>query len=101
MTNKISIASKLYVRMPINPKGGLDPTSDVLQMGLSKVELTPPDTLIVGQWVTEVGRYWAYLLVGPGSPYGDVPPGRYWLVAKVTDNPEVPVLFSSNQLVFG
>ena len=100
MTDKISIASKIYVRMPITEQTGLDPTSDPLQMGLTASELVPPAMWTTGLWVPIGGRPWGELLVGPGSTYGPVAAGRYWLAARVTDNPEIPVLFSTNQLVF-
>lgn len=99
MNDRISVSSKMYVRMEIKTKG-ISPVGDVVDLGLSTSDETPPSTWVTGHWVTEAARFWAYLLVGPGSTYGAVPPGRYWLWAKVTDNPELVYLPSENQLKF-
>lgn len=99
MNDRISVTSKTYVRMQVKATKG-DPTGDPLECGLSTSYETPPTTWASGLWETEAGRYFAKLLVGPGSTYGAVTAGRYWLWSRVTDNPELVAIPAENPLKF-
>lgn len=95
--------SKDYVRVPIAAReaGGLvDPTGLPIVMGFSTVRTVQPALWSTAIWEFIDGQHWGALLVGPGSPHGVMAAGRYWVHAKVTDNPEVPALISSNQVTF-
>ena len=47
-----------------------------------------------GEWRLFDGALHAALLVGPGSAAGTFTPGPYDLRVRVTDDPEIPVMFA-------
>jgi hypothetical protein len=97
--DRISALSLDYVGAPVaaqDATGVVDPSS--LQVELSYVAAGNPVTWVSGTWERIDGRYWAVALVGPGSTFGALAPGRYSVWVKVTSSPEVPVLKSPNQI---
>lgn len=76
-----------------------NPTSDVVQMAfVPQPAFGPPPDPATGQlnaaiWETGPGpTYWAGCLVGPGGTI-QLSLGAYVIAVKVTDSPEVPVLW--------
>lgn len=99
MRDRISTLSKDYVGAPIGARsaaGAVDPS--LLPVQLAYTSAGNPTTWTTGEWELIDGQYWAVALVGPGSDIGVLAPGRYWVWAKVTGNPEIPVLKSPNQI---
>ncbi len=88
----ISVASKQYVRVPIADVNGNDPTSDGVQMAFPTPGVDPV-TFYTGSWSTLSGIYYARCLVGPGGAVA-LGVGYYDVYVKVSDSPEVPVLFA-------
>lgn len=95
--------SKDYVRMPIKAReasGPVDPTGLPIVMGFTTVRSTEPALWSTAIWELIDGQWCGALLVGPGSTHGVMLAGRYWVCARVTDNPEIPVVISTNQFKF-
>lgn len=97
MRTRIRATSKDYVGAPITEETGIDVTADVVELSFT-VGDQEPTVWTPGVWKTVRGRPWAVALIGPGSSLGALPPGRYWINVRVTDNPEVPVLTSPNTI---
>ncbi len=89
---QISSASLQYVRVSITEASGADPTADTVAMAFPVLE-GEPTTFYGGNWVTLAGIHYAQCLVGPGGTV-TLAPGFYNVFVKVSDNPEIPVLFS-------
>jgi hypothetical protein len=100
MRTEFDCLSKEYVAAPITELTGIDVTLDVVQVALTSTRSSVGAVWITGNWVMIGGRACAEGLYGPGAPGGAVAPGRYWFKAKVTDNPEIPILTSPNQVTF-
>ena len=78
----------------------INPTSDVVQMAAVPVPtFGPPPDPTPGQlnpaiWGTGPGpTYWAGILIGPANGGLVLAIGSYVIAVKVTDSPEVPVLW--------
>lgn len=96
MRTRIRASSRDYIGAPITEATGINPTTDVVELAFT-VDDAAPTVWTVGVWKTIQGRYWALALVGPGGAL-TLPVGRYWVNVRITDNPEVPVLTSPNQI---
>lgn len=100
---EMPVWSKDYVRMPIEAReaaGPVNPMSLPIVMGFTTDRKVEPTVWSTAIWELIDGQYWGALLVGPGSTHGVMPSGRYWVCARVTDNPEIPALTSTNQFKF-
>ena len=98
------IATLQYLRVAVSATvngASYNPTVDVVQFGFQP-EATytaseAPSTWYSGSWET-VGTgaqvsYVAKCLVGPGGTFAPTAPVDYWVWIKITDSPEIPVLF--------
>ena len=95
--------STQYVEVPVSNAQGVNPTSDTVQFAflgpygnVSQAREAVPSattTYYSGSWVSTVAPYVAKCLVGPAGGGVTLGAGCYLVVLKVTDNPEVPVLF--------
>jgi hypothetical protein len=95
--------SKDYVRLPIGARdtsGLVDPTGLPIVMGFTPVRTVEPVLWSTAIWEFIDGQTFGALLVGTGSPHGVMTAGRFWVCARVTDNPEIPVVISTNQFKF-
>lgn len=88
----VSSASKEYIQVPIALSTGGNPTGDPVFMAFPAVG-AEPSTFYSGTWTTLNGIYLANVLIGPGSS-AVLPVGYYNVFVKITDSPEVPVIFS-------
>ena len=88
----ISSQSKQYVRVPVTDLTGADPTNDTVAMAFPDVG-GEPTVFYTGSWTTLSGVYNALCLVGPGTSAA-LSVGYYDVYVKISDDPEVPVLFS-------
>jgi hypothetical protein len=98
MRTEIDSTSKEYVGAPITEKTGIDVTADVVELAFTATRLSAGAVWTPGTWETIDGRPWAVTVIGPGSDYGPLAVGRYWVKVRVTDSPEIPVLTSPNQI---
>jgi hypothetical protein len=87
----ISAESRQYLEAPIT--AATDPTADTVQFALVQIGTAPqPSDWVTGSWGTTVGsKYFPRVLVGPSSSLV-LTKGYYDVYAKITDNPEQPVL---------
>lgn len=100
----MSALSLEYVLIPVTDRlAGTDPTSDTVQMAFLAQGAAPASgDWKTASWYTDstgtIPVYYARCLVGPG---GTTSPstGTYVVWLKFTDNPEVPVLRATGQLV--
>jgi hypothetical protein len=83
-----------------------NPTADVVQMAFVPAPASglPPNPAPgqwnTASWVTDPGPvYWSSILVGPANGGVVLAPGLYVIAVKITDNPEVPVLWGWNLLI--
>lgn len=101
--------SLMYVWQEINVSlitgASYTPTSDTVQMAfVPQPSYGPPPDPVSGQfnaaiWGTGPGpTYWAGCLVGPGGTV-QLAAGSYVIAVKVTDSPEIPVLWGWGLLV--
>lgn len=98
---RISSQSKQYLHSVVSaqtPAGTtIDPSSDAVDLAVLATG-TPPDgttTWTAGTWTAGAdSTHVAQLIVGPGSTFGTLDPGTYDVYVRITDSPEVPVLFS-------
>lgn len=75
---------------------GYDPTGDEVQWAFPPLTMpqTQPSEWFTGSWVTFPGPvYWAQCLVGPANGGVALAVGTYQSRIKITDSPEVPVLY--------
>lgn len=90
----ISVTSREYVKVPViwTVAGvSTDPTANAVELAFVTPQVDPvTGDWKVGSWEALGGRYWARLLVGPGSAYGALTKGNYSVWVRVTANPEVP-----------
>lgn len=93
--DRISRLAKDYVGAPIGASVA-DPSGLAVQVAY--VTDGDPVTWTTGIWEKIDGQWWALGLIGPGSDFGALPVGRYWVWVQVTSNPEIPVLKSPNQI---
>lgn len=95
---QISHLSTEYVKVPVtatvNGASGYDPTSDTVVIAFTGVGDSPADSdWKTASWETISGKYYARALVGPGAQSVKLlTAGQWWIWAKVSDNPEVPVM---------
>jgi len=103
----LSTLSTEYVRVQISAlKNGVisDPTSDPVQFAFP-TRGTDPANWFSGSWetvfdsTTNTYTYYAKCLVGPDGGTTSLAVGHYDIWVKITDSPEVPVMFSGNLLI--
>jgi hypothetical protein len=94
-----------YVRITVsalvNGNASYNPTSDTVQFGFLDESVysaaDQPAVWLTGAWetLTNAGApvYVAKCLVGPGGTFVPTAATNYWFWLKITDFPEVPVLF--------
>ncbi len=92
---------RVAVKATVNGNTAYNPTSDTVQFGFQlETTYTPtqaPTVWYAGSWET-VGSgsqvsYVARCLVGPGGTFTPTAETDYWFWVKITDSPEIPVLF--------
>ena len=104
----ISTLSTVYIQVPVNNTEGIDPTSDPVSFSFigpygtvqqaSNYPPTSSTTWYTGTW--DAGTpYTARVLVGPDGVVV-LATGAYQVYVRVTDSPEVPVLWSGPMQVF-
>jgi hypothetical protein len=98
MRTRIRQSSKEYVGMPVECQRDVDMTQDPVELGFTLEEEDEPEAWVSGEWETIEGQTWAVALIGPGSVLGVLEKDRWWVHARVTDNPEVPHLTSPNRI---
>lgn len=102
--------STQYIEVPITNTEGINPTSDVVQIAFlgpygniqqaNQAVPTSSTTYYTGSWqstspvANTASTYNAIVLVGPDGGVVSLSSGAYLVIAKVTDSPEVPVLYS-------
>ena len=97
--------STQYISVPITNDDGINPTSDVVSFAFlgpynnqgQALEAVPTSSTryYTGAWESTSAPYEAIILVGPsGGAALQLTAGTYLIVIKVSDTPEVPVLFS-------
>ena len=89
----ISAESKQYVRVPIADVAGANPTGDTVEMAFPLIGQEPV-TFYLGSWQTISGVFYARCLVGPSSSGPVLTVGYYDVYVRITDDPEVPVLYA-------
>lgn len=94
----VPVGSKQYVRVPVEDITGADPTSDVVEMSFPRIGVDPT-TFVTGSWMTISGVHYARCMIGPGTS-AILTVGYYDVYVKVSDNPEVPVLYAGTLEVF-
>jgi len=100
-----SVAALQYIRVAVhaivNGNASYNPTVDTVQFGFlneaTNSSSTAPSSWLAGSWETQVisgqTTYVAKCLVGPGGTFVPAANTNWWTWAKISDNPEVPVLF--------
>lgn len=106
---QIYAQSTQYVEVPVTNAQGVNPTADSVQFAFlgpavttpQANELTPTNatTYYPGSWQSTTSPYVATILVGPNNGGVLLTAGCYLVVLKITDNPEIPVLFSGPLVV--
>jgi hypothetical protein len=96
-----SVLSTQYVQIPItveSPSGTYSPVLDSVQFAFPPLTYPPtsPATWYTGSWATFPGpSYRAQCLIGPGNGGVALAIGSYQIVVKISDSPEIPVLYTS------
>lgn len=106
ITERISAASKEFVKIEVDPPVGVNPSSDALTFYFSP---DPNDPGAVGAVNFTVNNSWtvttdasghptytARSLIGPGANV--VAKGTWYVFLKITDNPTIPVKRATGQL---
>jgi hypothetical protein len=100
--HKFQSASKEYVKVPVSAKesgSAVNPTGDTVNMAVT----TAADGDAVTSWATaswetdstvSPAKYYARVLIGPGSNIGQLAIGIYNVFVKITDSPEVPIKYA-------
>ena len=105
--------STQYIEVPITNAQGINPTSDAVKFAFlgaysdvssaNEAVPTATTTYYTGSWQSTTananGAYVAIILVGPTGGVTALTTGTYLVVVKVTDSPEVPVLYSGPLVV--
>jgi|ERR1039458_1212127 hypothetical protein len=105
--------STQFIEVPISNTEGINPTSDVVKFAFlgpyqnvsqaNEAVPTASTTYYAGAWqsvtANSAGAYVATCLVGPGAGVVALTTGTYLVIVKVTDSPEIPVLFSGPLVV--
>ena len=107
--------STQYVSVSVTNSQGVNPTSDAVQFAFlgpvsnssqaNEMVPTSATTYYTGFWPSTlpvpntVNTYNAAILIGPDGGSVSLSTGTYLCVLKITDSPEVPVLFSGPLLV--
>jgi hypothetical protein len=90
-------ASKQYIKIPVTATVNgivVDPESDSVAFACVAPGVAPASgDFVAGSWETISGRYYARVLIGPGTSL-ELVTGLYEIFVKITDNPEIPVLDS-------
>ena len=104
----ISTLSTVYIQVPVYNTEGIDPTGDTVNFAFvgpfnttSQAADNPPTsstTWYTGTWDSGT-PYTARVLVGSGG-VTTLAVGAYQVYVRVTDSPEVPVLWSGPIQVF-
>ena len=106
----ISALSTQYVQVPVTNTEGISPINDVVQFAFIGPYATttqaadyPPTaatTWITGSWLSGATTPTAQILVGPSGGAVTLVVGSYQVYIKITDSPEVPILWSGPALVY-
>ena len=94
-----SVLSTQYVQVPVTAfgtAGTYNPAGDPVAFAFVPVTypVTEPASWATGSWATYPGpAYYAQCLVGPANGGTALSIGLYSIVVKITDDPEVPVLW--------
>lgn len=92
---------RVTVKATVNGNTSYNPTADTVQFGFQAEtaysSTQAPSSWVAGSWET-VGSgaqvsYVARCLVGPGGTFVPTAETDYWVWVKITDSPEIPVLF--------
>jgi hypothetical protein len=104
----IYAVSTQYIQVPVFNEEGINPTSDVVKFAFlgpftnvstsNEAVPTATTTYYTGAWQSVNSPYVATCLVGPAGVVA-LATGTYLVIVKITDNPEVPVLFSGPLVV--
>lgn len=95
-TIRRSVLTKEYVRVKVAaslPDGTVvNPTATTVRLAFTAPGVDPVtnDWQTTTTWATVGSSYYAQCLVGPGAVV--LVKGRYRVMVKVTDNPEVPAI---------
>lgn len=106
----IYAVSTQYITTDISNNEGINPTSDAVRFAFlgpvgnvgQAIEQVPTGntTYYTGSWTSTqpinntTSTYQAQILVGPTGGAVTLSTGTYLMVVKITDNPEIPVIFS-------
>lgn len=98
-----------FIEVTITNEQGVNPTGDVVEFAflgpyttVSQANEAVPSastTWYTGAWQSLVSPYVATILIGPGSGAAVLTAGAYLVLVRVTDSPEVPVLYSGPMVV--
>src|ERR1035437_2448446 len=97
------------IEVPVRNAQGINPTGDVVKFAFlgpytnvataNEAVPTAGTTYYTGAWQSTSSPYVATCLVGPGAGVVALMTGTYLVLVKVTDSPEIPVLFSGPLVV--
>ncbi len=93
---KVAVISVEYLRVRVTARENgayINPTSDNVEFGFTPIHVVDPtpDEWFVGDWETDNTKYYARVLVGPGTDVDFLEQGEtYNLWIKIHDNPETP-----------
>lgn len=100
----IYATSTQYIEVPVTNSQGINPTNDAVRFAFlgpysntsqaNSAIPTTTTTYYTGEWQSDTSPYLAAVLVGPTGGVVALTAGVYLIVVKITDNPEVPVLYS-------
>lgn len=95
-----SVLSTQYIQIPITVEAPepYDPVNDAVAFAFPPLTYPPttPTTWYTGSWSTFPGpQYRAQCLVGPSNGGVLLAVGSYSIVVKISDDPELPVLYAS------
>jgi hypothetical protein len=89
-----------YVHVPVEARDSsgtlVDPTGDTVELTFHTSTTLPDQDELEwydATWVTaDDGTYYARVLVGPDGGDVQLAAGMWWAFARITDNPETPIV---------
>ena len=95
-----SVLSTQYIQIPVTVEAAspYNPSNDLVQFAFPPLTYPPtaPSVWYTGSWSTFPGpQYRVQCLVGPVNGGVSLALGSYQIAVKITDDPEVPVLYPS------